>query len=417
MRIGHELVDVVDRRRGDLGPLEHGHVLGQRARRYEFPDRPLAFLGVSDALGVGAKTRVGDHVGAPDCTEQPLGHRLHRGGDADIAAVFGPEDVARRSRFRAAAGARPDLAGQLIDRRFGGDKREQRVEQRQVDDLAAAATPLDLPQRDHHRKGAVEAGDHIGERGRRQGRLAVGKAGARGIARHALDQRAEAGPVAIGAVLPPARDAHDDEGGIATVQDLGAKPHRLERARAEILDQHLRAGEQIAQQRAPARLFEVERHALLVARIDLPVDADAARLPGSQRIALVRILDLDDLGTEIGKLQAQHIAGNEARNIDDPYSVERTGGPGLEGFVRHLRHLPSAPLTIWRNHLIAARRRSKRSGASIRRRAGRGRPAAPGERPRQECDRGRRPARAAARRGAGAPGAPATRSADPCRHR
>ena len=132
------------------------------------------------------------HVLAPDRAEQPLRHRLDRGGDADIAAVLGAEDVARRGRLRAAAGARPDLAGQPIDRRLGGDEREQRVEQRQIDDLPLAALDLDPAQRDHHREGAVEPGDHVGERGRRQYRLAVGKTGARGIARHALDQRAEA---------------------------------------------------------------------------------------------------------------------------------------------------------------------------------------------------------------------------------
>ena len=136
-----------------------------------------------------------------------------------------------------------------------------------------------------HREGAVEPGDHVGERGRRQDRLAVGEAGARGIARHALDQRAEAGPVAVGPVLAPARDAHDDEPRVARVQHVRAEPHLLQRAGAEILDQHLARCGEVEQQLAAARLAQAQRDALLVARVDLPVDADPAGLPGAQRVA------------------------------------------------------------------------------------------------------------------------------------
>src|SRR6266566_2318063 len=53
--------------------------------------------------------------------------------------------------------------------------------------------------------------------------------------------------------------------------------------------------------------------------------ADAVRLPGAQRVAALRVLEFHDLGPEIGKLEADHIAGNEARHVDDPHTVERTG--------------------------------------------------------------------------------------------
>ena len=65
------------------------------------------------------------------------------------------------------------------------------------------------------------------------------------------------------------------------------------------------------------------------------MDADAARLPGAQRVALAGVLDLDDLGTEIGKLRRDRIAGHETRHVDDPDAVERTGGIGFKGFFRH----------------------------------------------------------------------------------
>jgi hypothetical protein len=76
------------------------------------------------------------------------------------------------------------------------------------------------------------------------------------------------------------------------------------------------------------------------------MDADAVGLPGAQRVALLRVLDLDHLGAEIGELQADHIARDEPRHVDDPHPVERTRCAGLEGFFgdahRRLRYNFSA---------------------------------------------------------------------------
>ena len=65
------------------------------------------------------------------------------------------------------------------------------------------------------------------------------------------------------------------------------------------------------------------------------MDADPLALPGAQRIAPLRILDLDHLGAKIGELEADHVARDQARHVDDADSVERTGGAGFEGFLRH----------------------------------------------------------------------------------
>jgi len=79
MRIGHELVDVVDRRGGDLGALKDLHAFGERACRDKGHDRRLAGLGILDAVAVGAKSRIADHVLTADRAKQPLGHHLYRG--------------------------------------------------------------------------------------------------------------------------------------------------------------------------------------------------------------------------------------------------------------------------------------------------------------------------------------------------
>jgi hypothetical protein len=109
-----------------------------------------------------------------------------------------------------------------------------------------------------------------------------------------------------------------------------ADAHGLERARAEALDEHLRAGREPLEQVPALRLAQGERHALLVAGVDLPVSADPVDLPVAQRVALAGILDLDHLGAEVGELQAQHVAGHQPRQVEHADAVERAPGVGME---------------------------------------------------------------------------------------
>ncbi len=119
--------------------------------------------------------------------------------------------------------------------------------------------------------------------------------------------------------------------GLLRVQHLGAEPHALERARPIVLDQHVAALDQLEQQLLAARVAQVERDALLVAGIDLPVQRLAADLPVAQRIALAGVLDLDHLGAEIGQLQRQHVAGDQPRQVEDRDAVERAACGGVVG--------------------------------------------------------------------------------------
>ena len=141
MRIGDELVDVVDRRGGHLRLLEQ-----PRAHRRACAPAMNSRIGASQASAlrtrsrVGAKARIVDHVGAADGAEQPLGHRLDRGRDRDPAPVAGLEHIARRACCRAAAQCAAAISPvSLIDRGIGAEDREDRIEQRQVDHLALAA--------------------------------------------------------------------------------------------------------------------------------------------------------------------------------------------------------------------------------------------------------------------------------------
>ena len=104
--------------------------------------------------------------------------------------------------------------------------------------------PLDHAERRQRGEAAVDAGDHVGQRQRRQQGRAVGEAVEMGIARHRLDQRAEARMVAPRPVLSPAGDAQDHQSRVDGVQLVRAEAPFLQRARNEVLDQHLGAGDQ-----------------------------------------------------------------------------------------------------------------------------------------------------------------------------
>ncbi len=66
------------------------------------------------------------------------------------------------------------------------------------------------------------------------------------------------------------------------------------------------------------------------------MDADAVGLPGAQRVALDRVLDLQDFGAEIGELRGDRVAGDKPRQIDDPDPVERAGASGANDFCGRL---------------------------------------------------------------------------------
>src|SRR5687767_1402080 len=207
VRVLEDLRNVVDRADGDLGLFEESDVVRLAAPGNEGADDGIQLLGVLHPVYVGPVARIVDEIRAADGAERALGHFLRGGREPDVLAVVAEVDVARRGIGRAAAGARPRLAGQPVIRRLRPERREQRVEQRHVDDLAAAGQ-LGRAQRDQRGRGAVESRDGVGEVHRRQHGLAVAEAVHRRKARHAFDQRAEAGPAPVRPILAPAGDAH-----------------------------------------------------------------------------------------------------------------------------------------------------------------------------------------------------------------
>ena len=328
----HDLGDVVDRADGDTGLVEELQVRREIALGDEAADDGIELQAVANTLDVGGELGILHELGPADLDQHALGHALGRGRQAHPVAVLGLVDVARRGIGRAAAGALLHLAGELVVGGLRAQHREQGIEQRQVHHLALAAVHLDLAQRHHHRAVAVECRNGVGEIHRRQHRLAIAEAVHRGKAAIALDQGAEARLVAIAAVLAPARDAHDDQLGIDLVQLGRRQLHVLEHAGPEAFDQDLRRLRELAHDGAAGVGAQVEGHALLVAAIDLPRRLDALDAPRAQRVALGR-LDLDHLGAEIGELQREHVARDQARQVDHADPVQGPARFGREGLL------------------------------------------------------------------------------------
>ena len=117
------------------------------------------------------------------------------------------------------------------------------------------------------------------------------------------------------------------------MKDFRSQAHLLQAPGAEVLDQHLGAFGQAEQDVDGVRLAQIQGQALLVAGIDLPVAIHPAILPGAQRIALAGGLDLDDLGPEVGQLQAQHVAGDQPRKVEHADARERAQVVGIEAEV------------------------------------------------------------------------------------
>jgi len=107
------------------------------------------------------------------------------------------------------------------------------------------------------------------------------------------------------------------------MQGVRAEAHFFQPSGPEIFDQDIGAFDQPQQNFNSVGFAQVEGQAFFVAGVGLPMAINAVILPGAQRIALSRCFDLDDLGTEIGQLQGQHIAGDQPRQIEDADAIQR----------------------------------------------------------------------------------------------
>src|SRR5205807_3769380 len=119
--------------------------------------------------------------------------------------------------------------------------------------------------------------------------------------RETLGQGSKAGLGAVGAGLPVARDPQDDQPRVGGDELIGAEAPPLERTGPEVLYQHVRRGDQAAEDVGALRLAEIEGDRALVPGEGLPHQWDAIPLgsPTPLVVADLRLLDLDHIGAEL----------------------------------------------------------------------------------------------------------------------
>ncbi len=95
---------------------------------------------------------------------------------------------------------------------------------------------------------------------------------------------------------------------------------RIQRAGAEVLDQHIGERDEAIERRASVRLLEVEGDALLVAIDAQEIRAlaiEEGRPPRACVVAADRVLDLDHAGSHVGGEHRAVRAGEHPRQIHD----------------------------------------------------------------------------------------------------
>ena len=152
---------------------------------------------------------------------------------------------------------------------------------------------------------------------------------------HALHDDVERGTVRVRACLPEPRHRAHYQPRVARPHRVVAEPELLHRPRTEVLDEHVRGLGQPQEQLPALRVREVDGDAALP-----PVDAQKVgaelllrRLFAGRReerpvppcgVARSRLLDLDDVGAQVGHQHRGERPRQDAREVDYAYSFQRT---------------------------------------------------------------------------------------------
>src|SRR5581483_2064874 len=171
-RLPGEVLRVLD----DVGDRVDGgdRRLALRERLHHLLRRPLAdpllddlveLVDVLDPAHVVGEPRLLDQVRTTDDAHHALGDRLRAGREPEPLAVLREVGVARGGEGSAVAGSALHDAELVVEEGLRAEHPEERLIDREVDDLAPAlAAVLAPPKRDHHGRAARERGDAVPER-------------------------------------------------------------------------------------------------------------------------------------------------------------------------------------------------------------------------------------------------------------
>ena len=144
----------------------------------------------------------------------------------------------------------------------------------------------------------------------------------------------ESGARRVGAVLSEHRDAHRHE---TRIEIVGADVPLLERARPEVLHEHIGGCREAPHQVLALGGAQIEGHALAAAALDRPeqrvltaratsvgVGVDE-RADGAHEVAALGLLDLDDLGALLAEQPGAERCGDARAEVEHTQTCERTG--------------------------------------------------------------------------------------------
>ena len=132
--------------------------------------------------------------------------------------------------------------------------------------------------------------------------------------------------MAVASVLTEAGDGRHDDSGVDLLAGLIVKAHLFHRARAEVLNDNVGLGNQLAEQLLALVGTEVDGNALLVAVEGGDIDADAVlvRTETSAVFADTDALDLDDLSAHVCQQHAAERSGDESAEVQNPDTLQNT---------------------------------------------------------------------------------------------
>ena len=181
-----------------------------------------------------------------------------------------------------------------------------------------------LEQRDQRAHGGIHAAREVGDRHADAHRPLARQPRDRHQAAHALGDLVEARPVAVGAVLAEAGQADVDEARVDGAQRFVVEAEPVLHVGPIVLDQHVGAFRHLLENGDALGLLEVERDAALVAVQVEEVRALARAAHHRVLVAVLRHLDLDDVGAPVGELARGGRAGAGPRQIDHLEAGQRS---------------------------------------------------------------------------------------------
>src|SRR5216684_1155570 len=372
LRFLEDLGDVVDR---PVRDARHIQQLDPYARGLCEEDRlqeARQLHAVLDALAVRCEARIGGELGAAGDLAEFAVEIVVAAGEDD-AAVLGAERLIRSDVRVQVADPRGRLAGGEVVGVLVGEKRDLRVEEREIEMLPGPALRA-VRKRRTYRDRSVHAGDDVGDGDagalRSAARRAVRFAGDAHHAAHALDHEVVAGALAIRAGLAEARDRAVDEARVDLLQVLVGETVAREIAELIILYEHVRDRGELAHELLALGPGDVERDRFLAAvgrgvigrvlRVAPVLVLHPGRTESARVVARARTLDLDHFGAEIGEVLPRPGAGEHARKIEHADVRKRSRH---EFSVRWRRGILSESVApALRNATIAAERRSTECG-------------------------------------------------------